>query len=158
MSYRGIFDSFQVKIDDQDLETLPYGVEWRLDEDGYAVGTGYSKEFRRKIGINLARFIMGNPEGMVVDHINGDRRDNRRCNLRVCTKHQNSFNRKKPISGKTSQFKGVYRQKNNPAKWHAAIKFQGKSRYLGSYATELEAAEAYKSAALFYFGEYARIA
>jgi len=44
--------------------------------------------------VRLQRFIMNPPAGMVVDHINGDKYDNRRENLRVCTQRQNTLNRK----------------------------------------------------------------
>lgn len=89
-----------------------------------------------------------------LDHINGDRKDNRICNLRVATKGQNNFN--KPLTKQnTSGYKGVSLNKQS-GKWKAQIQVNGKNRYIGQYNDIREAAEAYIFAALDAHGEYAR--
>lgn len=122
------------------------------DSKGYFVNdTG--KGDTRSVWL-LHRDIMGNPEGMVVDHINGDTHDNRKYNLRVCSAKENVRN-SKPQKG-SSAFKGVYYDKNRD-QWTASIKVDGKSKHLGRYSMEEEAAKSYDEAAKLYFGEYARL-
>jgi hypothetical protein len=101
----------------------------------------------------MHREIMQAPPGKVVDHINGNRLDNRKCNLRLCTRRQNLRNAaKRP--GCQSQFKGVsFDRRHN--RWFATIWFEGRSISLGSFLDEVEGARAYDRAALELFGEYA---
>ena len=79
----------------------------------------------------------------VVDHENNNRADNRWVNLRVVSHRQNTLNRRKPGS---SKYPGVYRDRKN-RKFVAQIHARGKSRHLGSFDDELEAAAAYQKAA-----------
>ena len=97
------------------------------------------------------------PEGMQIDHINGDPADNRIANLRLATRSQNMANVRQPRHS-SSPYKGVtYHPKAGPSKtWKAQIKLDGKRKHLGLYATPEEAHEAYKAAAIKYFGEFAR--
>src|SRR3990167_622474 len=71
---------------------------WYLDEDGYAVSCIGGKNTR------MHRLIMDAPDDSRVDHINGDRLDNRRSNLRLCTPLDNCRNRRKS-AGCSSKFK-----------------------------------------------------
>lgn len=89
----------------------------------------------------------------MTDHRDGDGLNNRRYNLRPCTNAQNCRNRRKP-SGGTSRFKGVCwnRQKD---KWTAQIRMDKRTRHLGTFSTEEEAAAAYRAAATQLFGEFA---
>ena len=91
-----------------------------------------------------------------VDHINGDRADNRWANLRHATIRQNSHNRKTRSDSKCG-LKGVS-WNARPQKWMARIGVDGKSKYLGVYKTPEEAHTAYVVAADRYFGEFARAA
>ena len=93
----------------------------------------------------------------MVDHINGDKLDNRKENLRLCTNSTNQANRKTRRG--VSKFKGVVleRRKNGRVFWKATIVFEGKAEYLGSFATDLEAAAAYNIAAVAKFGDFADI-
>ena len=104
----------------------------------------------------MARAITDAPSGMCVDHINGDKLDNRRSNLRICTRGQNARNTKKPSHGKTSTFKGVswYRRYS---KYQAAVSSNGKRVHLGYYDRAEDAARAYDEAALKAYGEFALI-
>jgi len=69
--------------------------------------------------IYMHRELMNPPEGMEVDHINGNGLDNRKANLRVCTKEENQQNSKKR-TGKSSSFKGVCWDSSG-RKWRARI-------------------------------------
>lgn len=92
------------------------------------------------------------PEGRLIDHINGDKTDNRIVNLRLVTRQQNIHN--KPARGGTSKHKGVQWNKN-AKKWHATIRHEGKSRHLGLFDSEEEAAARYIQEAEILQGEYA---
>ena len=91
------------------------------------------------------------PDGQI-DHINGDRADNRLGNLRIATHGQNRANSRTQKT-KTG-FKGV--TVNKYGKIHAAIRSGGKSYHLGTYKTLEEAHTAYSDAARRFHGEFAR--
>ena len=103
----------------------------------------------------MHRLIIQAPKGLDTDHINGNRLDNRRKNLRICTHQQNIWN---SVKNKYSNndFKGVYfvKRTNN---WEAKIVRNTKRYYLGKFKTELEAANTYNLKAKELFGEYAKI-
>ncbi len=103
----------------------------------------------------MHRALMDPPPGMVVDHIDGNRANNRRTNLRVCTTKQNVRN-SRAVPGSSSRFKGVHFDKQT-GKWVATICCDGKSIYLGSFNDETEAARAYDRKARQLFGEFARL-
>lgn len=96
--------------------------------------------------IQLHRFIMDCPEGMVVDHINGDTTDNRCKNLRICTQAQNALNNHGAKEGSVSGHRGVYWHKA-AQKWCAEVVYEGRKYYLGLFKNKLDAAGAYKKKA-----------
>lgn len=122
------------------------GVRWCINE-GYA--------YNAKLG-RMHRFLLKAPTGVMVDHINGNKLDNRRENLRLCNGSQNQANR---ISVRgASLFKGVtWQRRATGGCWKAQIVVNGDTFFLGSYPTDLECAKAYNEAAVKYFGEYARV-
>lgn len=103
-------------------------------------------------GLWLARFLMGEPKGLCVDHINGDTLDNRRSNLRIVTRQQNNLNRH--VAWGSSKFRGVSRNKGRK-KWEAVISLDKKQKHLGYFKTEEEAAKVYDKEAKKLFGEFA---
>lgn len=101
--------------------------------------------------ISLHRFLAGAGETDVVDHINGDTLDNRRANLRVCTRQQNGWNRR-PNAKSLSGLKGVRPQ---GGKWVASIRVNSVRTHLGTFSCRLEAGRAYDDAARRHFGDFA---
>jgi len=140
--------------------------KWRLfhPTPNLKYGTAYSGPYvARSTGVNqvlIHRLIMGFPEGMFIDHINGNGLDNRKENLRVCTPSQNCMN-KKLRSDSTTGYKGVYKIKSstNKSPYRASIGLPGdrgkNKKSLGYFPTAWEAALAYNEAATRLFGEYA---
>lgn len=102
----------------------------------------------------MHRLIIDAPKGMEVDHINGNKLDNRVSNLRVCTKSQNQCNRGAPSDGK-SKYKGVCWFKITGS-WKADISVNKKRTFLGYFDSEIDAAEAYNKAAIELHGEFAK--
>lgn len=100
----------------------------------------------------LHRLVMNCPEEMVIDHINHNPLDNRKSNLRICTKQQNNMN-KKFMSNNTSGCMGVY-WTNREKRWISKICYKGEEICLGYYKTKEEAIEARKQAEIDLFGEY----
>lgn len=103
----------------------------------------------------LHKFLIDTKCGMQIDHVNRDPLDNRRKNLRVCKPSDNQHNQR-PQRGRSSPYKGVYWSKES-RKWRAVITLDGKQKLLGSFTLEIDAARAYDSAALRFYGEFARI-
>ena len=106
--------------------------------------------------IHLHRVITNCPDLMVVDHINHDALDNRRLNLRVCTRAQNLLNqRRKTLKNKTtSKYKGVtFRGDSNM--WRVGISYNYKRTWVGQYDNEIDAAKAYDKKAKELHGDYA---
>jgi hypothetical protein len=148
-----------VLFDKEDLSVLvglvPAGADWLLDRDGYLCISFRCPVWRRQLNICVHRWIMNGPEGLIVDHVNRDRLDNRRSNLRLVTVAQNTQNSgPKKTKGRTSSFKGVCLDKQS-GKWQAQIKVKGISKYLGQFYDEADAAKAYDVAAKQVYGEFA---
>jgi hypothetical protein len=105
-------------------------------------------------GLLMHRLILNAPDGVMVDHINGNPSDNRRENLRLCTHAENMRNRKIAKHNKCG-LKGVY-QDTRKKKWRAEIVVDGKRFTLGSHATKELAHAAYCAAAKSLHGQFAR--
>jgi hypothetical protein len=108
---------------------------------------------RTKRRIAMHRQIMNAPKHLLVDHINGNSQNNRKSNLRVCTKAENVYNRR-PSRKCRSGYKGVYWNKHHK-KWHVRTTKSGRTFYLGSFNDKIEAAIAYDRKAKELFGEFA---
>lgn len=143
-------------VDDEDYEWLN---QWKwFSHDGaggYAArNSKYVRGEKRKT-ILMHRQIMGEPKELQVDHINRDRRDNRRENLRLVTAQQNKLNSCIQKSN-TSGYRGVAFWKRK-AKWRTMISHDNDRLFMGYYKTAEEAALAYDFAAIFLHGEFAEL-
>jgi hypothetical protein len=118
-------------------------------------GVYYAKRFTgmsRNRYERMHRRILQPKDGECVDHINHNTIDNRRSNLRICTARENSLNQSKR-PGK-SRFKGVCWNKRLGT-WMAKIHPNRKTKHLGLFKVEEDAARAYDAAARREFGQYA---
>lgn len=91
---------------------------------------------------------------MHLDHVNGNRKDNRIANLRKATRAQNSSNSKLPHNN-TSGFKGVAWHKTNQ-KWQGYVGFANKRHHVGFFDTPEEADVAVREARETLHGAFAR--
>ena len=139
-------------IVDSDISDAIRNAKWRLHTNGYVM-----TRWNGKTGL-LHRLLLGLEPGkassrVCVDHINGNRLDNRRSNLRLCDHSQNVSNTPKRIDN-TSGVKGVcwYAKRN---KWTTYVTFRGKQYYLGYYENFDEAVAVVAAARLRLHGEFA---
>lgn len=137
-------------IDEADFD-LVKELSWHASREPGGI---YAKARKPRGGdayFKLHRFIMGEPPGALVDHINGNTLDNRRANLRPCSNAQNLQNTAQR-SDSRSPYKGVERRGNV---WRARIREGSAYRSLGHFKTSEEAALVYDAAARRLFGEFA---
>ena len=117
---------------------------WTLHKDTnntYVRGSGTDRVF-------LHRHLTDCPEGMFVDHINGNSLDNRRSNLRVVEGQVNFMNRKMPKNNTSGRI-GIHLREDT-GKWRAIIGYENRRISLGDFVTKEEAIKAREAAELFY--------
>jgi hypothetical protein len=116
---------------------------------------GYIKGKRAAGLFYLHRILTSAQCGMDVDHANGNGLDNRRANLRVCSRTENNANRRVVMSA--TGIKGVHFE-TSTGKWRAEIHFHGIRHRLGRFSSADRAAAAYAQKAKELFGEFANAA
>lgn len=123
--------------------------QWHIDSGGYP-STWEGNE-----RLLFHRMVMNAKNTEIIDHINGDKTDNRRGNLRFATPMSNQHNKcLSPLS--QTGYKGITKiQRKNRVLYRASIRVNYKRIYLGEFIDPEEAARAYDEAARFYFGEFA---
>ena len=133
-------------VDDEDFEFLNQW-KWFAKKDRntfYVVRKASYAIHGRQFMIYMPHEILSKPpKGLMTDHRDGDGCNNQRENLRFVTNRQNQQNRKHQNS--SSQYPGVCWYKRDE-KWQAEIRINNKYKYLGRFATELEAFEVYEQA------------
>lgn len=145
-------------VDREDFPKISKHI-WSLSAPGYAYR---QHKHEGKSTIKLHQEIIKIPDGMFCDHINNNKLDNRKSNLRVATPRQNAQNQSLISKKKYSKYKGVCFLKRQDCvlkkPWVAYINdATGKRRHLGFFATEEDAAHVYNEAAVEHHGEFANI-
>ena len=134
----------RAKIDKEDLNKVK-NYKWHLFKSkGYVNHSGYINKIQKNI--RLHQLILGKKQGFIIDHINHDKLDNRKKNLRFVTYNQNQWNRKA---------KGYDWHKKNKC-WVVRITRFSKVYHIGCYKTENEAIKVRKKCEKQFFGEFAQ--
>lgn len=138
-------------VDDDDYKSL-LKYTWYFSSSGYAASSTW--DGKKNVHFTMHRLLLNIKKGIFIDHIDNNKLNNQRSNLRKCTHSQNCMNTYFP-KGK-SKYKGVaFLKKRN--KWVAQITANGKYKYLGEFIVEEDAARAYNEAAIVLHGQFARI-
>lgn len=132
-------------VDDADYTWLSQH-NWQLSHNGYAYGrVGGRVQY-------MHRLILGVASGEEIDHIDRNKLNNCRGNLRICSRAANLHNR--APKGHTSKYKGVCFEKFT-GRWLVQIRANGKRIKVGRFDNEIDAAKAYDIAAKRYHGDFA---
>src|SRR4051812_21037299 len=138
-------------VDDEDFEWLSQWSNWRIlkADHPYVVRNEWDRETRRNKAIYMHRQILEEHgeelQGLWVDHINGNKIDNRKENLRPTTRQQNQQNRQGSNRASKSGVLGVrwfQNEKWRTGRWQARVQFEGREHHLGYFLTIEEASEA----------------
>lgn len=143
-----IVSNKEVLLDHDFAKSLHDAVMW-VSSHGYV-----RAYFKRRQEFYVHRFVMGLPAGKVIDHINGNKLDNRRSNLRICRQRDNVLNSRRRTDNK-SAIPGVY-WATRRQKWAAQINVDGRMVALGRFVSKDEAKQARLEAERKYHGEFAR--
>ena len=134
-------------IDSEDVEKIK-DYKWYISGN-YCI----TKAFNQHMGTDLANVIFDDFDNKY-DHINHNRLDNRKINLRPVTSHQNAMNMGKKCTNK-SGVTGVHKEKTKKEpRWTARIVYDYKTNWLGSYSTFDDAVKARLEGEIKFFGEY----
>lgn len=152
-------DGFEVKVDNEDYTYLML-YDFALNNYGYPVGK--PKPQYRKMGlfssvpihkILIDKGVKG--RHIVIDHKDGNKLNNQKDNLRICTHAENMKNRK-PSTGGASQYKGVHWGKTIQ-NWRVRINLNNKKKVIGTFSNEIAAANAYNYYTKVYYDEFAQL-
>jgi len=132
-------------VDDEDYEFL---MKFKWSFHGH-----YAVREEMKKRIYMHRLVAKTPDGMDTDHINRDRLDNRKKNLRICTRSQNNCNKIRSFPNKTSKYRGVSYDAERK-KWKMQMGFAGK-KIIKRFKTEIDAALFYNEKAKEHHGDFA---
>jgi hypothetical protein len=146
-------------VDRNDYERVS-GLRWRVCPGKYTAHaiTAFPTGDGRSVSTGMHRLIMNCPKGFDVHHLNGIGLDNRRVNLRICTRseHLRSIRVTRKASMQ-SRYRGVCHIPLGRKQWRAQISDDHRTVYLGSFKDEVDAARAYDVAAHKLAGKYAQI-
>lgn len=160
ISQQDLMDRYSYDADTGVFTRLTSSRGWKAGQAaGYVCHVGYRRILvgrRQYLAHRLAWLYVYGYMPDYVDHINGQRDDNRICNLRPATQSQNIANSKRATDNR-SGFKGASWNSKNQ-RWVGFIRINGVNKYLGQFDTAQEAHDAYMKAAIAAFGEFARAA
>lgn len=144
--------------DDEDYARLNK-YKWRLNKRGYVCTSVWFKGTGRGTVLLMHRLVYMVPKGIDTDHIDQNKANNQKANLRPVTRSQNMMNVTRTKTNARSKYKGVsYLDRPNlKKKWLAYIRLDYKMYYFGYHETEVEAAHVYNQVAEQLFGEYASL-
>ena len=138
-------------VDDEDYSVVSK-YKWYLSGGGYAI-TNFWKGRKNHFHLTIHRLVSGLRPGVLCDHINQNKLDNRKINLRPCNASKNRMNTGVRADN-TSGYKGIYW--NTEARiWKAQVQVNGKRKCVGRFNSAKEAAAAYNESAKKYYGEFA---
>jgi hypothetical protein len=137
-------------VDDEDYDYLS---QWKWCYDGnYATRSVWNGKIKRKKKIYMHRALIVPIKGLEVDHINRNKLDNQRCNLRVCSSQENQLNK---LKNKNRVYpKGVY-WCNKKRRYRVRGTFEKRTKHIGDFIDILDAAKAYDKWAENNHGEFA---
>lgn len=141
-------------VDDEDFDYLSQW-KWCANKNWHTFYARRAIYDPQQKAIYMHRSLLNAPDGVEIDHIDGNGLNNTRCNLRLCTRRQNRINSNKR-NNTSSKYKGVSWSKD-AQKWHASISLNGARKCLGFFPSEDEAALAYNWAAIGIHGRFARL-
>lgn len=141
--------SFIIDYDDYDKVKNAY---WGVNKNNYVYG-GIRRNGKKEC-IGIHRYLVDEYSSNFIDHINGDRTDNRKINLRIVDSSQNAQNTPVRIDNK-SGVTGVFWYEPHQ-KWISYININKKRISLGHYSNFVDAVKARYNAMIKYYGEYAR--
>ena len=143
-------------VDEADVP-LVQSIKWHASKASFGVYYARGRVLRggKWVKVYMHRFLTNAADDAVVDHVNGNKLDNRRCNLRVCNVAQNMKNQSRR-SDNTTGFKGVSFDSYRNA-YAAYINVDGKRKHLGRFPTAESAAKAYDAAAIQLHGSFAQL-
>lgn len=148
---------YKIQLDDEDFERISQ-FSWSVKQDQdslatYSISRWYQDEDKKIIRVPIANEVMQRFD-VTFDHKDQWHFNNQKDNLRECTKSQNAANTSRTMLNKKSSYRGVTRSRH---KWKAQIIVNRKTKYLGLFKTEREAALYYNDAAIIAFGDFAVI-
>lgn len=152
-----IIRDIYVTVDDEDYDYVKQ-FHWFYYNTGYAFRCtyhGYVNGKQQRKQILMHRDLMKPGTGMDVDHIDGDGLNNSRSNLRVATRAQNMYNKRKQHNNK-SGYIGVHWSKEKN-KWRAVIRYLNKEQFVGYFDDIVKAAKARDLKALELHGDFAML-
>jgi hypothetical protein len=158
-------DEFRIECEFGEMsQAYKNGTKFYVDYDNFInhvmgykfmMNKGYVVYSSTKDGLNskfLHRIIMDCPEGMVIDHIDHNKLNNMKSNLRIVTQQQNEMNRSKNKNNKSGVIGVCWYKRDN--KWRAHIALNNKDIHLGLFDDLEEACKARKDAEIKYYGEF----
>ena len=124
-------------VDDEDYDELSK-YKWSFD------GRSYARRREGGASIRMHIQLMGKIDGLEIDHINGNKADNRISNLREASRVKNQQNQISAYKSNSTGLLGVSQHK--PGVWRARLCVSGKNKSLGLFSSPELAHEAYKEA------------